>query len=570
MESTLTVLFNIEDSPITSRELSTSISSQSDNNNLIQKSSHTDDFNNIKEELANIQINQTLLLEKLSEIDTKLESIDTRINNLGKAILGTKHSSMAQGQAKHPLTGLFDPKFDIALNLTHTGLFQHKVRTCFEDMEKTIELRRLLPHCPRSAISTAEIGVSIISKIFGLAYSLHESVYISQLKEYLELSQMALAIQEEHLFSNSSEILRDHYLQQVKDLRDLKKPIHIFLQQHWCLKRSMDKIIDRLQLLRETPLRPDNVNSGKIRIDGTNCTFVLGRNYSMILINNGWHLISRDQLIMIHNKVTETVNCVLIGWLLSGVCWSGDFYLKQKSLIDFMRRKVNQLHNQAYELFKTFDGLATALILKEKDTFKNDGPIQSIITNLLRSKVITQLDKLELFRIFQGATYELTELSGMSKLLGHPDIDTPAGLNKLRIRVSKPNIVSVEKVAELLGVIKMRYCETSYMKHRKWPIIDLEKTCNIGLRNCILLGLWVTHPTISKRYGSITSDDFIGFNIIQNQEFDDIPTQFPILKDTSISPTLSGLNLMGSDKRIAERERRTLLFFLETTQHWKL
>jgi hypothetical protein len=354
----------------------------------------------------------------------------------------------------------------------------------------------------------------------------------------------------------------DFYLKQ-KSLIDLK-PIPVFLQQHWCLKKSIDKVIERLQFVRETPLREDNINSGKVKIDGTNCMVVLGRNYSMILIHNGWHLISRDQLVMIHNKVTETVNCFLIGWLLSGVCWNEDFYLKQKSLIDFMRRKVNQLHNQAYELFKTFDGLATATILKEKDTFKNDGPIPNIITNLLRNKIITQLDKLELLRIFQGATYELIELSGVSKLLGHPDIDTPAGLNKLKIRVSKPNIVSVEKVAELLGVINMRYCETFYRNHRKWPIIDLEKTCNIGLRNCVLLGLWITHSTIIKKYGNVTSNDFIGLNIIQNHEFDDIPTQFPILKDTSISPTLSGLNLTRSDKRITERERRTLLFFLET------
>jgi hypothetical protein len=142
-----------------------------------------------------------------------------------------------------------------------------------------------------------------------------------------------------------------------------------------------------------------------------------------------------------------------------------------------MKKKVNNLGNQAYELFKTFDGIATALILEGKDTFKNDGPIQNIISTLVQSKAITQLDKLEILRIFQGGTLELIELSGMSKLLGHPDINTPAGLNKLKIRVSQPNIVSIGKVTELLGVIKIKYCETFYMKHKKWPLMNSDESC---------------------------------------------------------------------------------------------
>jgi hypothetical protein len=134
----------------------------------------------------------------------------------------TRPSTIAQGQVKHPLTGLFDPKFDIALNLTHTGLFdpkvditlnlthtkifQHKVKHCFNDMEKTLEFMRLLPYCNQEAIGNAETGAKIISKVLGLTHNLNESSYIIQLKEYLDLSQVALSIQEQHLFLVTAQI----------------------------------------------------------------------------------------------------------------------------------------------------------------------------------------------------------------------------------------------------------------------------------------------------------------------------------------------------------------------------
>jgi hypothetical protein len=61
-----------------------------------------------------------------------------------------------------------------------------------------------------------------------------------------------------------------------------------------------------------------------------------------------------------------------------------------------------------------------------------------------------------------------------------------------------------------------------------------------------------------RKHGTITSDDFLNLEILKNHEFDDVPTQFPIPKDTSTAPTLSGLNLMRSDRRISDKDRRTL------------
>jgi hypothetical protein len=70
MDNTLPVLFNIGESPSSSHDKSSS-SSRDENGERLQQATYNEDLKYIKEGLANIQINQTLILERISEIDSR-------------------------------------------------------------------------------------------------------------------------------------------------------------------------------------------------------------------------------------------------------------------------------------------------------------------------------------------------------------------------------------------------------------------------------------------------------------------------------------------------------------------
>jgi hypothetical protein len=120
---------------------------------------------------------------------------------------------------------------------------------------------------------------------------------------------------------------------------------------------------------------------------------------------------------MIHNKVLETFNSLAIGWLLSGVCWSPTFFKRQVDLIKILISKAAQAGNQAYDLFKAFDGIASGIIMRDHDHFINALPTEDLVKTLVSNNDMASAEWKQLDRIFKGPSQESIELSGMQSCL---------------------------------------------------------------------------------------------------------------------------------------------------------
>lgn len=92
-------------------------------------------------------------------------------------------------------------------------------------------------------------------------------------------------------------------------------------------------------------------------------TFFLTQNEILVKGIYNYFYMPSDQLVMIHNKLHEILNVLLIGWMLSGVNWSSNFYTSQIKLLDFMISKIILQGNNAYSLFENFDRILTEYIM---------------------------------------------------------------------------------------------------------------------------------------------------------------------------------------------------------------
>lgn len=120
-------------------------------------------------------------------------------------------------------------------------------------------------------------------------------------------------------------------------------------------------------------------------------------------------------------------------------------------------RKVIQTGNPAYTIFKSFYGIATGFILSNDKLFKNTDPIQSALNELKDSKLIDQSGINLLDRCFNRSSHESLELSSMNKLLGHPEIQTLEGIDKLRSRTDAVVEAVRQKISDLLSSMKMNF-----------------------------------------------------------------------------------------------------------------
>lgn len=262
-----------------------------------------------------------------------------------------------------------------------------------------------------------------------------------------------------------------------------------------CLE--IDKVVDKYKGIAANPriskrFSEENYCEAAPRLQSI---FYFTRNYIVCKHKGTYYLITRDQLITIHNKILEIYNVLHISYFLTDVNLSKDFFIRCVKILRFMSVHVTDKGNESYELFKSFDGISAALVLKYKDVFANDDPLTFLRESPLESRICTPGQWEFLITQFGDGTPETMEFSGLSKLLGHPDIDTVSGLIKLRQRTMVPNYVSREKVNELLCFMKENFCRQYLRRHSRWPPVTLHFLSNRRLDWCMLKNKWIDDPS---------------------------------------------------------------------------
>lgn len=261
---------------------------------------------------------------------------------------------MSQGRITGRESGLFEPKFDIALNLRPARLLLRKLLNNYDD--RTTKLIRV--HCANYKKLTVNVKVIglIILNLFNYKRLRNDNALI----KYLKISLAVTSLQEWHLFRYGSDVLQSELekLQQLDDFKISNLPEMVKVSFEGV--NDMDKAVEHYKNVSfKTDDHLDRLKlSRHFNCSSLSCSFTFIRNYIICKVEGFLFLISKDQFLMIHNKIFEIFNVLLISYLLSGICWTAGFYNRSVNILYFMCEHILDKENDAYELFKSFDGLA--------------------------------------------------------------------------------------------------------------------------------------------------------------------------------------------------------------------
>lgn len=470
---------------------------------------------------------------------------------------------MSQGKVLPSEIGLTNVKFDTALILTRLRFYHDNY-----PLKKVRDLRLLeLQGITEHEIEDARIGVEIIGHLLTNIQCNSSFPNIESFQDGVTYGLNSLHIQEYHLLDQGSQKTKEEYLSTETD--DQLKITPKILNQFYEAMTEIDSVLESHRRISNVGFKFIN-NHPKVYKDRScidthsmNATWNLAKGMILCKIPGLPHwLLSLDQFLMIHNKIHEIFNVLFIGWAQSGKIWSSDFFKCQIDLLNFMVRKVKSLGNQSYTLFKNFDGIATGYILAQDKTLKNTDPIKNVLAELMSCKIITRRDKVLLERCFNREKHESLEMSAMSKLVGHPDIDSVKGLNKLRGRTFKPNEVDRQEVADLISSMVKNFIQHYLMKYKQWPVVEFSPSSSKTLVYCSFKGIWIHDKSIPTHLPPVTLRDFSQIKIGKVANFDFMDSQFDILKDTALAETRSIIYDPTLRSVSSLKMRRTLVYFL--------
>ncbi|APG78798.1 RNA-dependent RNA polymerase [Hubei myriapoda virus 8] len=478
-----------------------------------------------------------------------------------------------EGQRRPNLTSgfLFDESFDTALNETRARRILAETReNNLNSITHNILKRLIETKYPTLGQPTVHIWPRMLYGSLTGRYHMRDVKLI----ELIELAQTALNLQEDHYINHCSKHLKDAFQLarqrwKAHHLNIPKEILHAF-----SMVQDLTNVMDRIRLYydnnkvtEESDDSRKTYQTEKISMKTiTNATITFLGSLVILDIDGYIELHVVDYLKMMFNKAMDCASTLLLAWLLSGVCYTNEFFSKIIKLLKLVYQYFPKNGNDAYTVLKAFNGIADGLALEREEDWINTELIDDLWTSLLdlqglsRNRENDQL--IILLKTFE--TQELFEVGGLSKLYGHPDIQVSMGLNKLYQRSHKEIEISSDDAVTLANHLLLQYCHAHFLRNHRWPIMTLLPGTNPAFVECILKNMWITDPRITTRFGTIHLKDWSSVYMGQNDYFDYVDAIVPILADKAVALPRSRIyqKLAHPETKISTVERRVLLNFL--------
>lgn len=478
-----------------------------------------------------------------------------------------------EGQKRPRLSGgfLFDEAFSSALNEskakrilkeTRAGLTTNVLHTLITLLEQEFKLDVQQPSCN---IWPTMLGDIITSNILHVR---------TEFPDLYNIAMQALSIQEGHLHNRSDISLRQLFNRNVETWK--RHHDHMPNVINSCLQ-----VADELHtVMQECRGYYDENNISEIEIDtrqikykrvvlksfrGASVIF-LG-NYSIISYGGFCEFHNTDYLRMMFAKALDLSSVILTAWLYSGVNYSDNFWEKIISIIDFSCRMFPRYGSDAYTILKSLEGFSDGLVLLREETWLNDELIQNVWDSLVENNLVDEAEfrNSEWYRLLnQFTTPELFEIGGISKLMGHPDIDVQLGLTKLYNRTRRDIPIDIDASIQLSNSLLYDYCKVHFAKHKRWPIMEILETAKPQFAYCVLHNKWLTNRSVVERFGRTVTADWVHVFMGHNRKFDYVDSVIPLLGDKALSLTRSNIykKIAGETVKLKLSDRRVLLNFL--------
>lgn len=132
-----------------------------------------------------------------------------------------------------------------------------------------------------------------------------------------------------------------------------------------------------------------------------------------------------------------------------------------------------------------------------------------------------------------------TELSCLSKISGHPFVDTSGGVRKVQSRARAPAEFAPGTADRLADLAKAQFCRAYYAKRRRWPKISSLEGVPNHLKQMIEGNKRPDDAAIARIHGcALVAEDYRNLVLAQEGVVACYENPIPLLKDRTISPRL--------------------------------
>lgn len=209
--------------------------------------------------------------------------------------------------------------------------------------------------------------------------------------------------------------------------------------------------------------------------------------------------------------------------------------------------------NQGYTVMKSIDGLCQGITIVRGDKSKSRFLLDNIITSLRNDELMsTDVDRMTNL-LMDVPLMDVMNYGGISKIMGHPEIDTKAGLEKLYQRTHHPIQISDDAIENVINIAKQMFMTQYHKVHRRYPPVIINSQCPLHISRQILCNQPFTSPRPS---------DFRGVTLTPICPYDEFERLYPLIKDKAISKSRTEVQTTIDQGNYESLSSRALLDFV--------
>uniref|UniRef100_A0AB38ZJL6 RNA-directed RNA polymerase n=1 Tax=Crocidura lasiura chuvirus TaxID=3139462 RepID=A0AB38ZJL6_9VIRU len=476
---------------------------------------------------------------------------------------------------------VYDRKFDIALRETTILAFRHRILTNQLRPSDHLILDRINGHDVEYTISEPHCYALLLQKILSpnCPPPPPKNSDMQWLQRAFKIAVDTTILQSSYMVSTSDlpstsrslTHLADH-LSQI----DIDPVLHALSVQVvvWTkIVEKLGKVTDpSLKSLPPDEYKQETKKQSEAKVPGVDWTVAWNGRLCLITTELGdQFLLPQAYILMIANKLCDILSVLLSCKVQSGVCYEANAYTLLISFVKVMAMYACRYKNKFFTLTASLEGIIVGMTLRHADDWENDTLYRTLAEEIHKT-IKLDLNNCEMMTILRQCSIPLLhEFSCLSKIWGHPLVSMKKGAKKLHHRTTEQLEIDPAAVQFCANKAVESYVLNHLCRHGSWPLCDIERKLYgpDPLMQACLRNKSPFHPSITNKYGKITTEDWARVTCKKNMKFAEIENIIPLLKDKTISVLRSKVMVNFIKTRVMRSPRwedtRLLLFYILNT-----
>lgn len=201
--------------------------------------------------------------------------------------------------------------------------------------------------------------------------------------------------------------------------------------------------------------------------------------------------------------------------------------------------------NKGYDVIALWESLCVGLIISHNDPLLEDNH-QFLNAILMKARELISYDKcfdylLDLLQRMKAIAKDdlnmLSQLFGIYRIWGHPNVDVQGGLNKLKSIATKSRVLNPRMINLTTIEFKSQFCIRFRNKNKRWPKLDLSELKEGNYLRNVIESNELIHPS----HPSYHTSDWLKVKSEQNFEVKDSFSYVDLISDKATTYNLEQL-----------------------------